>query len=170
MVIDMNESQVRTVEQVRQVVAGTQRLDFKGTDNDAQRYAWIGTVLQRLGYRTLASADRGVLLVYLQHLSGYSRAQTKRLVARWCSGAPLVKCYHAPAHAFARRYTPSPTTGSVPSLPTHLLRWLEHKTLRSYDRAGGAACKWTLSARCAGRPLVADFWTARSRSQMVSKT
>ena len=73
MVIDMNESQVRTVEQVRKVVAGTQRLDFTGTDNDEQRYAWIGTVLQRLGYRTLARADRGLLLVYLQHLSDYSK-------------------------------------------------------------------------------------------------
>ena len=105
MVIDMNEAQVRTLEQVRQVVAGTQALEFKRAQDDEGRYGWIGSVLQRFGYRTLKRADRGVLLVYLQRLSGYSRAQLKRLVAVWVSGAPLVKRYRAPEHAFARRYT-----------------------------------------------------------------
>ena len=105
MVIDMNEAQVRTLEQVRQVVAGTAELEFKRADNDEGRYGWIGSVLQRFGYRSLKRPDRGVLLVYLQRLSGYSRAQLKRLVAMWGSGAPLVKRYCAPEHAFARRYT-----------------------------------------------------------------
>ena len=53
MVIDMNEAQVRTLEQVRQVVAGTQALEFRGADDDEGRYAWIEQVLQRFGYRQL---------------------------------------------------------------------------------------------------------------------
>ena len=105
MVIDMNEAQVRTLEQVRQVVAGTQALEFSRAEDDEGRYGWIGSVLQRFGYRSLKRPDRGVLLVYVQRLSGYSRAQLKRLVAMWGSGAPLVKRYCAPEHAFARRYT-----------------------------------------------------------------
>ena len=105
MVIDMNEAQVRTLEQVRLVVAGTQALEFRRAEDDEGRYGWISTVLQRFGYRTLKRPDRGLLLVYLQRLSGYSRAQVKRLVAIWLSGAPLVKRYHAPAHAYARHYT-----------------------------------------------------------------
>jgi len=105
MVIDMNESQVRTLEQVRQVLAGTTALEFGCSQDDAERYAWIGSVLKRLGYRQLKRADRGVVLAYLQRLSGYSRAQVTRLVQRWCSGAALVKRYQAPAHAFARKYT-----------------------------------------------------------------
>ena len=40
-------------------------------------------------------------------MSGYSRAQVKRLVATWLGGDPLVKRYGAPEHAFARRYTPT---------------------------------------------------------------
>ena len=39
MVIDMNEVQVRTLEQVREVVAGTQALDFRPGGDDAARYA-----------------------------------------------------------------------------------------------------------------------------------
>jgi len=101
----MDEAQVRTLEQVRQVVAGTQALEFRRAEDDAKRYAWIGSVLRRFDYGRLRRADRGMMRVYLQRLSGYSRAQVQRLVARWRAGEPLVKHYRAPAHAFARHYT-----------------------------------------------------------------
>lgn len=105
MVIDMNESQVRTVEKVRQVLQGTQALQFRVAEDDAGRYRWIASVLGRLNYRALRRADRGAVLEYLRRLSGYSRAQVTRLVSRWMAGQPLVKRYRAPVHAFARRYT-----------------------------------------------------------------
>ena len=75
MVIDMNEAQVRTLEQVRQVLAGTQVMEFQAAAGDADRYAWIEAVLKRFDYPRLARADRGPVLAYLQRLSGYSRAQ-----------------------------------------------------------------------------------------------
>ncbi|HMO46635.1 MAG TPA: DDE-type integrase/transposase/recombinase [Rubrivivax sp.] len=105
MVIDMNEGQVRTLEQLRQVLAGTQELQFRRAEDDEGRYGWIEQVLRRFGYRQLHRADRGAVLAYLQRLSGYSRAQVTRLVARWTTGKPLVKNYRRPEHAFARRYT-----------------------------------------------------------------
>ncbi|MFM9917859.1 MAG: integrase [Rhizobacter sp.] len=101
----MNEGQVRSLEQVRQVLHGTQSLQFRQAEDDEGRYAWIGSVLQRFRYRQLERGDRGAVLAYLQRLSGYSRAQVTRLVARWVGGAALVKQYHAPEHAFARRYS-----------------------------------------------------------------
>ena len=105
MVIDMNEAQVRTVEQVRQVLKGTQELEFRRAEDDEGRYGWIDAVLRRFDYRQLPRGDRASVLAYLQRLSGYSRAQVTRLVSRWVSGKPLVKNYRAPEHAFARRYT-----------------------------------------------------------------
>lgn len=108
MVIDMNEAQVRSVEQMLQVLAGTQALEFRQAGGDQERYAWIGAVLGRVDYNRLKKRpDRGVVLRYLQRLSGYSRAQVKRLVATWLTGKgkSLVKRYRAPAHAYARRYT-----------------------------------------------------------------
>ena len=101
----MNEVQVRTVEQVRQVVAGTQALQFQRALDDTGRYAWIQSVLGRFDYARLKRPDRGAVLAYVQRLSGFSRAQVTRLVARWVSGKPLVKHYRAPEHAYARRYT-----------------------------------------------------------------
>jgi len=105
MVIDMNEAQVRTLEQVREVLAGTQSLEMRPVPDEAGRYAWIETVLKRFDYRCLKRAERGVVLAYLQRMSGYSRAQVTRLVSRWVAGKGLVKGYRAPEHAFARRYT-----------------------------------------------------------------
>ena len=52
----------------------------------------------------LKRAERGVVRGYLQHFSGYSRAQLTRLMSRWVMRKALIKQYRAPAHAFARRY------------------------------------------------------------------
>lgn len=101
----MNEAQVRTVEQMREVLSGTQALKFTPSGDDTRRYGWIEAVLRRIGYRQLPRGSRGVVLAYLQRLSGYRRAQVTRLVSRWMARQPLVKQYRAPAHAFARRYT-----------------------------------------------------------------
>ena len=106
MVIDMNEAQVRTLEQVRQVLAGTQAMEFQAAADGEGRYAWIGAVLKRLDYRRLTRKDRGPVLAYLQRLSSYSRAQITRLVSRCDAGRQLVKNYGAPRHPFARLYTP----------------------------------------------------------------
>lgn len=105
MVIDMNEAQVRTLQQVRQVLAGTQAMEFQAAADDEGRYAWIGSVLKRFDYPRLRRTDRGPVLAYLQRLSGYSRAQITRLVNRWTAGKALVKNYSAPRQPFARRYT-----------------------------------------------------------------
>ena len=56
MVIDMNESEVRTMEQVRQVrqvrqvLEGTQELEFRRAEDDEGCYGWIAAVLKRSDY------------------------------------------------------------------------------------------------------------------------
>lgn len=68
MVIDMNEAQVRTLQQVRQVPVGTQLMEFQAAADDRGRHAWIGSVLKRFDYPRLARTDRGSVLAYLQRL------------------------------------------------------------------------------------------------------
>ncbi len=101
----MNEAQVRTLDQVREVLAGTQALELRPAADETGRYAWMAAVLKRFDYRCLKRAERGVVLAYLQRLSGYSRAQITRLVSRWVAGKRLVKQYRAPEQAFAKVYT-----------------------------------------------------------------
>ena len=110
MVINMDESQLRTIEQIEQFLGASAEVAFTAHGDDLERYAHISRVLKRFDYPRRSKHDRGVLLHYLQHTSGYSRAQLTRLVTRWHSNrlasVPLVKRYRAPAAPFARKYTP----------------------------------------------------------------
>ena len=58
----MNEAQVRTLEQVRQVLEGTQALEFRRAEDDQGRYGWIESVLRRFDYRQLRRPERGPVL------------------------------------------------------------------------------------------------------------
>jgi len=109
MVINMDESQLRTIEQIEQFLNASAQVVFTAHSNDVERYAHISRVLKRFDYPRCNKYDRGALLRYLQHTSGYSRAQVTRLVKQWHTNrlapVPLVKHYRAPAVPFARKYT-----------------------------------------------------------------
>ena len=44
----MNEAQVRTLQQLREVLTATQALTLRPAEDDTGRYAWIETVLRRI--------------------------------------------------------------------------------------------------------------------------
>ena len=111
MVINMDETKLRTIAQLQEFLAATPEVKFAGAagDDHTQRYAHISRVLKRFEYLQCGKHDRGVVLAYLRRTSGYSRPQVTRLVARWqenrLAGVPLSKRYGAPAAPFARKYT-----------------------------------------------------------------
>ena len=110
--INMDETKLRTIAQLDAFLDATPEISFTGiavaAGGDDERYAHISRVLKRFDYPHRKKAERGVILAYLQRTSGYSRAQIKRLVARWqerrLAAIPLAKRYRAPAAPFARRY------------------------------------------------------------------
>ena len=105
MVIDMNESQLKTVAQLRAFLDGTLEVKFQPIRNDLERYGFIAAVLGRFVYAQLGRADKGVLMRYLARTTGYSRAQLRRLISRRLKGEKLAKRYRAPAVGFARKFT-----------------------------------------------------------------
>jgi hypothetical protein len=113
MVINMDETKLRTIAQLQEFLDATPEVSFTGTvgDGDSQRYEHINRVLKRFEYRQCGKRERGVVLAYLRRTSGYSRTQITRLVARWdenrLATVPLAKRYRAPAVPFARKYTPA---------------------------------------------------------------
>lgn len=115
MVINMDETKLRTIAQLQEFLDATPEVSFTGTavvaDGDSQRYEHISRVLKRFEYRQCGKRERGVVLAYLRRTSGYSRTQITRLVARWdenrLATVPLAKRYRAPAIPFARKYTPA---------------------------------------------------------------
>ena len=82
MTIDMDDTSITTLEQVRQVLASPRGIAFKGSVR-AQRYTWIEAVLKRLNYFKLKRGEKGLINAYLRRLSGISRAQITRLIGRF---------------------------------------------------------------------------------------
>ena len=111
MVINMNEERLETIEQIEEFLSGSAVIDFSVAGADSERYGHISRVLKRFDYPRRSKRERGILHRYLQHTSGYSRAQVTRLVTRWqrnrLAEVPLTKRYGRPAAPFARKYTPA---------------------------------------------------------------
>ena len=111
MVINMDETKLRTIAQLQEFLDATPDVSFSGTggDGDIQRYEHISRVLRRFDYPQRSKRERGVVLAYLRRTSGYGRTQITRLVARWdenrLAAVPLAKRYRAPTVPFARKYT-----------------------------------------------------------------
>lgn len=111
MVIDMDETKLSNIAQLQDFLNATPQVSFSGVGDkdDTERYGHISRVLKRFDYPQRKKSERGVILAYLQRTSGYSRAQIKRLVARWhenrLAQVPLTKRYRAPVAPFARKYS-----------------------------------------------------------------
>ena len=104
--IDMNETRLTTLEQVRSFLAGTVEVGFCATKGgEDERYRHIAAVLSRFGYRQLRRPDKGLILRYLERTTGYSRQQITRLVKRWGEGRGLRKNYRAPQNGWVRKFT-----------------------------------------------------------------
>ena len=109
MVINMNDDRIGTIAQLEEFLRGSGSIEFSVAGNDSERYRHISRVLTRFDYPQRSKRERGIVHRYLQHTSGYSRAQMTRLVARWqrnrLAEEPLAKRYGRPAAPFVRQYT-----------------------------------------------------------------
>jgi len=105
MVIDMNETKLTTIGQIREFLTGTADVYWTPGDDDKARYAFIRNVLSRFNYPRLRRPDKGVIRAYLAHTSGYSRAQLARLIRQYLDCGRVVQRYAKPEAGFARIYT-----------------------------------------------------------------
>jgi transposase InsO family protein len=103
MVIDMEEARLQTVAQIKAFLDGTTEVAFRLPK--AEQYGFVERVLKRHGYARHDRADKGVLLRYLERMTGLSRQQVTRLVRQYRKDGKLSKRQGAPAHGFSRRYT-----------------------------------------------------------------
>ena len=105
----MDETRLDTIQQIEEFLSASAVIEFSASGDDNERYAHISRVLKRFDYPRSSKRERGLLRRYLQHTSGYSRAQITRLVARWqrnrLAAVPLAKRYRCPSVPFARKYT-----------------------------------------------------------------
>jgi transposase InsO family protein len=101
----MNDGQLQIVEQVRQFLEGSERIEFRGL-TAKEKYCWIEEVLIRFGYHRLKKSEKGMIRRYVQKVTGYSRSQVSRLIAEYKRTGRLKKTEYR-RHRFPWKYTPS---------------------------------------------------------------
>jgi len=100
----MNANELTKIDQVRAFLAGTQRVAFEVAGDKRSRYDWLRRTLVKFNYLGCGKADKGTLTAYLMKVSGYSRAQVKRLIKQYRETGKLAP-RQCTARGFARRYT-----------------------------------------------------------------
>jgi transposase InsO family protein len=103
MVINMEEAKLKTLEQIKAFLDGTSEVVFRVPKEG--RNPFIERTLKRFGYAPLGRVDKGVLLRYIERMTGLSRQQVTRLVRRYRKDGKLSKQPCAPKRGFTYRYT-----------------------------------------------------------------
>ena len=105
MIVTLQTERVRTLDEVRAFVQGSEAVDFAVSDR-AGIYRFIRRTLVRLEYHRLGKPDKGLVKRYLGKVTGMSRAQLTRLIAQHRSTGRIEdRRGGAPAKPFTRRYT-----------------------------------------------------------------
>jgi hypothetical protein len=103
MVINMEEAKLRTLEQIKAFLDGTAEEVFRVPKGERNQF--VERVLNRFGYAPHGRVDKGVLLRYIERMTGLSRQQVTRLVRQYCKDGKLSKQPCAPKQGFTYRYT-----------------------------------------------------------------
>ena len=99
----MNDSEAKSLEQIRAFLAGAGELQFSG-QNRAEVYGWTERTLVRFQYAGLGKPDKGLVRRYIARMTGLSRAQVTRLIASFTKSG-RVKAATYQRRKFPARYT-----------------------------------------------------------------
>jgi transposase InsO family protein len=99
----MQDGEKLSLEQIQALVEATEPLDLLGKGRQGV-YEWITQVLRRQSYRSEGKPARGLLRRYVQKMTGRSRAQVTRLIARYLEHSEVKEVQHR-RHKFASRFT-----------------------------------------------------------------
>jgi transposase InsO family protein len=104
MVIQMDERKIKTVADVEAFLAGADQTDLKLQGSKDDIYAWVERTLNRIRYGSLSKKEKGIVRSYLLQLSGYSRQQITRMIARYRETGHIC-CRQRTTNGFKCKYT-----------------------------------------------------------------
>ena len=82
MILRLDIERLRTLEEVRDFLAGSEPVDFHFTDRRGA-YDFVTRALRRLNYSGLSKAHKGVVRRFVAKVTGWSRAHTTRLIGQY---------------------------------------------------------------------------------------
>src|ERR1019366_6892800 len=99
----MHDAERLSLDQIEAFLNASEEIRFEG-ENRAQVYGWVERVLRQQQYPKQGRKARGLVRRYLEKMTGLSRAQVTRLIARFrAHGEVQASTYRR--HRFAQRYT-----------------------------------------------------------------
>jgi len=102
--VQMDEARIQTLGDIRQFLAGMAETSLKLEGGKEAVYQWIEHTLVRFRYMWLGKKGRGLVLRYIERLSGYSRQQVTRL-ARQYRKTGHIRRRQRTTNGFATKYT-----------------------------------------------------------------
>jgi len=105
MIINMNDSSINRIEDIREFLNTSEKISF-GKESSAQVYEWMEQLLVRFRYIQLRKPDKGLVKKYIEKLTGYSRAQTTRLIKQYVqTGHIVLNTKSVKRHKFKTKYS-----------------------------------------------------------------
>lgn len=92
------------------------------TTNKADTYAWIAHILRSYHYAALTKLERGLVTRYIRLTTGYSLAQTKRLIHQWRTTRKLQLQSQSQIHIQTKRGTATGLGSASASVRHHFPR------------------------------------------------
>ncbi len=99
----MHEAEKLNLEQIEAFLKASEGIRFEG-ESRQQVYSWVEQVLRQHQYAQQGRAARGLLRRYVEKMTGLSRAQVTRLIARYRAHGKLQPIGYR-RHRFPQRYT-----------------------------------------------------------------
>ena len=93
MSLKLDIERLRTIDEVRDFMAGSEPVDFPLTERRGA-YEFVTRALRRLGYGALTKADKGVVRRLVAKVTGLSRAQC-RFIPAWAGNTAVVDWMNA---------------------------------------------------------------------------
>ena len=107
-----------TLHQLRAFASSVEEPSFRHTDRSSA-YEFFQRTLVRFRYKSLSKADKGAVRAYLAKVTGFSRAQTTRLIRQYVETGRIRDRRGTPERPFACRYTKE----DIGCWPKSMRRW-----------------------------------------------
>ncbi len=100
----MKLDNLRTIDEMEAFINGSQAVAFVVVSTKDERYQVVETILRKFRYAGLKRREKGIVIQFLIKISGYSRQQLTRMIARYQAHGALIR-HQKTTNGFERQYT-----------------------------------------------------------------
>ncbi|MGH9807397.1 MAG: hypothetical protein ACRD9W_09060, partial [Terriglobia bacterium] len=152
----MQQIEVLNLDQRKEFLDGTVRLRWKAQDREAADECSRKS-LEKIRYRKLSKADKGMVRRFRSKVTGLSRAQITRLIQRWSKTGKIQAKGRSKRQTFARKYTAAD------------MAWLAMVD-EAHEDLSGPATRRVLRSLHISKPGRRGLWPSVRRSARYSLT